>query len=95
MEELISSLIDDNTSLLQLKPYDSVEPIKIKANLAKMSLTIKTMIEDLGGDTDDNNNNIIIPLPNITQKSLLKIIDWCIYHDENPSTPISEKEELV
>ena len=47
--------------------------------VAKMSVTIKNLIEDAGTDNP-------IPLPNVTSKILAKVLEYCKYHHENPTS---------
>ncbi|CEG84996.1 Putative E3 ubiquitin ligase complex SCF subunit sconC [Rhizopus microsporus] len=54
------------------------QKIEVEKEVAKKSVLIKNMIEDIG-DSDAP-----IPLPNINYKVLEKIIEWCSYHrDDN------------
>ena len=50
--------------------------------------TIRTMLEDLGVDEDDDP----VPLPNVTAATLGKIIQYCTYHKDNPPSP--EDDEI-
>eukprot|EP01085_Mycamoeba_gemmipara_P003693 Mycagemm_TRINITY_DN10287_c1_g2::TRINITY_DN10287_c1_g2_i1::g.3693::m.3693 type:complete len:160 gc:universal TRINITY_DN10287_c1_g2_i1:114-593(+) len=57
----------------------------VSIDVAKMSETIKHMVEDIGADQT-------IPLPNVTGKILQKVIAYCQYHLEHP-TPVSEEKK--
>ncbi len=59
---------DDTTKVFQM-PYEA----------ACKSLTIKNMLDDLGDDSD-----IAIPLHNVTTPVLTKVIEYCVFHNENP-----------
>lgn len=50
--------------------------IQVPREVAIQSDTIKYMIEDLG----DNCLEMVIPLHNVTEEILLKIIEYCTYH---------------
>lgn len=55
----------------------------IPIEVANMSETIKHLIEDTGVD-------IPIPIPNVDQKILTKIIEYCQYHVNPPTTDPEE-----
>merc|ERR1711978_692643 len=52
-------------------------PIDLK--IAKLSVTIKTMFEDLGMDLE-NDSNEAVPLTNVTAVVLEKVIEWAENH---------------
>merc|ERR1712066_358747 len=56
------------------------EPFKVDLAVAKKSKTISTMLQDLGveeKETDEEEIKEILPLPNIQAYHLQKVIDWC------------------
>lgn len=55
--------------------------------VAKASVTIKTMIDDLGL-TDESEE---VPLPNVTSSILKKVVEWAEHHKDDP--PVSAEEE--
>jgi len=55
----------------------------VETEIAKSSITIKTMLEDLGMSGDDE----IIPLPNVNSAILKKVIQWATYHKDDPPAP--------
>ena len=52
--------------------------------IAKQSVTIKTMLEDLGMDEEDEEE---VPLPNGNAATLKKVIQWASYHKDDPPLP--------
>ena len=52
--------------------------------IAKQSVTIKTMLEDLGMDEEDEEE---VPLPNVNAATLKKVIQWASYHKDDPPLP--------
>ncbi|VVC45585.1 S-phase kinase-associated protein 1,SKP1 component, dimerisation,SKP1/BTB/POZ domain,S-phase kinase- [Cinara cedri] len=57
------------------------EVFQIDFDIAKASVTIKTMVEDLGLKEDDEE---IVPLPNVNARILNKVIQWATYHKDDP-----------
>jgi len=64
------------------------EVFEVDVEIAKASVTIKTMLEDLGMDEDDEE---VVPLPNVTSTILRKVIQWATYHKDDP--PPQEEDE--
>lgn len=64
------------------------EIFEVDVEIAKASVTIKTMLEDLGMDEDDEE---VVPLPNVTSTILRKVIQWASYHKDDP--PPQEEDE--
>ncbi|KAH6928176.1 hypothetical protein HPB50_012389 [Hyalomma asiaticum] len=58
----------------------------VSAAVAKVSLTIGAILEDLGIDDDEEE---IIPLPNVTSATLKKIIEWADHHKDD-SVPLQD-----
>merc|ERR1711976_792201 len=65
------------------------EVFPVDVGIAKQSVTIKTMLEDLGMDDDDEE---VVPLPNVNAAILKKVIQWSTYHKDDPPLP---EEELM
>ena len=61
---------------IKLQSLDG-EVFEVDVEIAKQSVTIKTMLEDLGTDDDDDDP---VPLPNVNAAILKKVIQWCTYH---------------
>lgn len=72
-----------------LVSMDNIE-FEVDERVAKMSITIRTMLEDLGIDSEDGKIEKI-PLPNVREDVLRKVIDWCIYHHTDP--PVVEERD--
>ena len=63
------------------------DTFEVDVEIAKQSVTIKNMLEDLGMDEDDEE---VVPLPNVNTAILKKVIQWCTYHKDDPPM-ISDK----
>lgn len=74
-----------DTDIVTLQSQDAKE-FKVELRVARMSETIKNLIEDAGVDHP-------VPLPNVTGDILSKVIDYCKYHIENPA-PAQEDRPL-
>ena len=64
------------------------ETFPVDVDIAKKSVTIRTMLEDLGMDEEDDE---IVPLPNVNASILKKVIAWATYHKDDP--PVPEDDE--
>jgi len=53
-------------------------PITVDKEVAERSVLIKNMIEDLG-EIDE-----AIPIPNVNEAVLRKVIEWCEHHKNDP-----------
>ncbi len=76
------NMADDDVITLQSQDG---QDFKVLVKAAKMSETIKGLIEDAGIEAP-------VPLPNVTGKILTKVIDYVKYHTENP-TPVAVEAE--
>lgn len=65
------------------------QSFKVEKKVAEMSVTIKDMIEDTAHMMNDQE----IPLPNVTGKILEKVIQYCKYHHENPTTVSEDNKD--
>ncbi len=68
-------MADDDVCTLQSQDG---QDFKVEVKVAKMNETIKNLIEDAGVDAP-------IPLPNVSGKTLAKVIEFCKYHIEHPT----------
>ena len=59
-------------------------------NVAKCSITIRTMLEDLG--IDENSSDEIVPLPNVNSATLQKVIQFCTYHKDDPDPSHTDED---
>jgi len=64
------------------------EVFDIDVEIAKQSITIKTMLDDLGMEEGDDE---IVPLPNVNAAILRKVVQWCTYHRDDP--PLTEEDD--
>jgi len=64
--------------------------IEVQQGVAMMSETIKNMWEDVGGGSSE----MTIPLHNVTQETLTKVIEYCTYHSENPTATGGDEKDL-
>ena len=57
----------------------------VNLDAAKMSVTIRTMLEDLDIEKDSDEEEIkdVLPIPNIDANVLQKVIDWCEEHKDD------------
>ena len=69
---------------MQIKLQSSEgESFPVDVEIAKKSVTIKTMLEDLGIEEGEE----AVPLPNVDAPILQKVIDWATQHRDDPSLP--------
>ncbi|CAH1707586.1 S-phase kinase-associated protein 1-like [Aphis gossypii] len=73
--------------MIKLQSSDG-EVFQVDFEIAKASVTIKTMVEDLGLEEEDEE---IVPLPNVNAGILKKVIQWATYHKDDP--PATEDDE--
>ena len=68
------------------------DKFKVSLDAAKKSVAIRTMLEDLGVEDNNDEDEVkeVLPLPNIDSEVLRKVFDWCEEHKNNPEP---EKEE--
>ena len=60
------------------------EIIPVEVDIAKEMVTIKTMLEDLGINEEAEDENDVVPLPNVDSNVLKKIIEWAEHHKKHP-----------
>jgi len=64
------------------------EVFPVDFEIAKQSMTIKQMLEDLDVKDDDDE---VVPLPNVNAAILKKVIQWATHHKDDP--PLPEDDE--
>jgi S-phase kinase-associated protein 1 len=77
----------DSDDILTLQSADG-QNFQVQVKVAKMSETIKNLIDDAGIES-------AIPLPNVSAKTLTKIVEYCKYHAEQPKKDEKEGEEEI
>merc|ERR1712203_358818 len=79
----------DKMPSIQLQSSDG-EVFKVDIEIAKQSVTIKTMLEDLGMEEDEEEP---VPLPNVNAAILKRVIQWCTYHKDDPPPPEDDENK--
>merc|ERR1711942_129300 len=83
-------LIRTNTMpTIRLQSSDG-EVFKVDTGIAKQSVTIRTMLEDLGMEGEEEE---IVPLPNVNAAILKRVINWCTYHKDDPPPPEDDENK--
>ncbi|XP_055254527.1 S-phase kinase-associated protein 1-like [Moschus berezovskii] len=67
------------------------EIFEVDVEIAKQSVTIKTMLEDLV--TEDEGDDDPVPLPNVNAAILKKVIQWCTHHKDDPPPPEDDENK--
>jgi S-phase kinase-associated protein 1 len=78
-----NNMADDGQVTLQSQDG---QDFGVDVKVAKMSETIKNLIEDAGVSN-------AIPLPNVTGKILNKVVKYCEYHTANPAAVVETATE--
>ncbi|KAI5864533.1 E3 ubiquitin ligase SCF complex, Skp subunit [Durotheca rogersii] len=71
---------------IRLQSNDNIK-IDVEKAVAERSLLIKNMLDDLGQGAEGQT----IPIPNVTEPVLRKVIEWCEHHRNDP--PASNEDE--
>ncbi|KAE8743288.1 hypothetical protein FOCC_FOCC011117 [Frankliniella occidentalis] len=66
------------------------ELCEVDVDVAKCSVTIKTMLEDLGVNEDEEE---LVPLPNVNSVILKKVIQWATHHKDDPAPPEDDENK--
>ncbi|EPS38388.1 hypothetical protein H072_7896 [Dactylellina haptotyla CBS 200.50] len=75
-------------STIKLLSSDNAE-LAVDKEVAERSILIKNMLEDVGGDMSDQ----AIPIPNVNEAVLRKVIEWCEHHKSDPPPPADEDSD--
>ncbi|KAK8113655.1 E3 ubiquitin ligase complex SCF subunit scon-3 [Apiospora kogelbergensis] len=75
-----------DATMIRLQSNDN-HTIDVEKAVAERSLLIKNMLEDLG----DAAVSETIPIPNVTESVLRKVIEWCEHHRGDP--PATNEDE--
>jgi len=70
---------------IKLLSSDGVE-IPVEKEVAERSILIKNMLEDVGEVSDQ-----AIPIPNVNEAVLRKVIEWCDHHKGDP-IPVADED---
>jgi S-phase kinase-associated protein 1 len=62
--------------------------LDVDVKVAEKSVLIKNMIDDLGGEAVTD-----IPIPNVNEQVLKKVIEWCEHHKTDPAAPIDDDSD--
>jgi len=65
--------------------------IEVDRAVAERSMLIKNMLDDLGDDAVKDNTPV--PIPNVNEAVLRKIIEWCEYHRNDPPTNADDEND--
>ncbi|KAL6712816.1 hypothetical protein ACLMJK_009657 [Lecanora helva] len=65
--------------MIKLTSSDNVE-IPVERTVAERSILIKNMMEDIGEQT----MNEAVPIPNVNEPVLRKVLEWCTHHKDDP-----------
>ncbi|KAI6092550.1 E3 ubiquitin ligase SCF complex, Skp subunit [Hypoxylon rubiginosum] len=71
---------------IRLMSNDNIK-IDVEKTVAERSLLIKNMLDDLGPNAEGQT----IPIPNVTEPVLRKVIEWCEHHRNDP--PATNEDE--
>merc|ERR1711953_760646 len=76
-----------NMPSIKLQSSDG-ETFPVDVDIARQSVTIRTMLEDLGMEEEEDE---VVPLPNVNAAILKRVIQWATYHKDDP--PPQEDDE--
>ncbi|RKF71459.1 E3 ubiquitin ligase complex SCF subunit sconC [Golovinomyces cichoracearum] len=63
--------------------------ISVDCQVAMKSVLIKNMIEDLGEAVTESD----VPIPNVNESVLKKVIEWCEHHKNDPVTAADDDSD--
>merc|ERR1712014_387086 len=66
------------------------ETFPFDGDVASQSVTLRTMLEDLGMEEEEDE---VVPLPNVNAAILKKVIQWCTYHKDDPPPPEDDENK--
>lgn len=73
---------------IRLQSNDNAS-LEVDRQVAERSLLIKNMLEDLGDQFADQT----IPIPNVTESVLRKVIEWCEHHRNDPPSTNDDESD--
>nr|XP_054353010.1 S-phase kinase-associated protein 1-like [Pongo pygmaeus] len=86
---LAVSLTPNTVPSIKLQSSDG-EIFEVDVEIAKQSVTIKTMLEDLGMDDEGDDP---VPLPNVNAAVVKKVIQWYTHHKDDPPPPEDDENK--
>ena len=90
---LISDLINKTKMpSIRIASNDN-EIFTVDLKIAKKSVTLKTLLEDLGIGEDAKDDEAV-PLPNVNATTLKKVIEWATYHKNDPTYPEDDENKV-
>ena len=70
------------------------ENFSVDVAIAKKSVTIRTMLEDLGMDLE-NDSEEAVPLPNVTGAVLKKVLEWATEHKDDKIKKVNPEDSIT
>ncbi|CAG8955274.1 hypothetical protein HYFRA_00011256 [Hymenoscyphus fraxineus] len=71
--------MSEASQMIRLQSNDN-HTVQVERAVAERSMLIKNMLDDLGDAATEND----IPIPNVTEAVLKKVIEWCEHHRNDP-----------
>lgn len=75
-------MASENRQTLRLATNDHAI-IEVERQVAERSIVVKHMLEDIGEEAVGKEP---IPLPNVNEAVLRKVLEWCEHHKNDPAT---------
>ncbi|XP_062946097.1 S-phase kinase-associated protein 1-like [Cynocephalus volans] len=82
--EIAPAMIPNTLPSIKLQSSDG-EVFEVDVEIAKQSVTIETMMEDLGMDNERDHDPV--PLLNVNAAILRKVLQWCVHHKDDAPPP--------
>ncbi|KAL4788013.1 E3 ubiquitin ligase complex SCF subunit sconC [Aspergillus varians] len=79
-------MADKSTQMLTLVSSDE-KPMQVARDVAERSILIKNLLDDLGDP-----NGEPIPIPNVTENVLNKVLEWCHHHRSDPPSSTDDDD---
>ncbi|KAL8744990.1 MAG: hypothetical protein Q9190_002831 [Brigantiaea leucoxantha] len=77
-----------SAQIIKLQSSDGAE-IPVERDIAERSILIKNMIEDIG----DEAMTEAIPIPNVNEAVLTKVLEWCQHHRADPPSTTDDDSD--
>ncbi|KAH8682919.1 putative E3 ubiquitin ligase complex SCF subunit sconC [Tricladium varicosporioides] len=79
---------ETKSSQITLLSNDGIA-VPVERTVAERSMLIKNMLEDLGDGAITSD----IPIPNVNESVLKKVIEWCEHHKNDPPTTADDDSD--